>query len=263
MQSESSTAPQIVTKDAGSVVALTAIAREVVFQELSSQLFQVNGASAYDRVSTNGITGDLTTSDESSGLLRSADESMVDEIVDGQEAVLRELDAVDAVLQDLHDLDLLLPSVTDIEIPLDMNMESASDGLLGGEIDGGMVLLQATGDANANVFAASPADLKRLAMAKPAKMEVAVGMFQAMDVAVGEAPHIESAPRTSINSAAASDAKRNESLPGEREQTPSHKAVALIGATTLTGALVGANRLGSRRGRKKPTARNRRVPHAE
>ena len=262
-QSESSIASPLMSKDSSAVVTPITAARELIFQELSSQLFQTSGATASDSVSSSSVAAERLTADDLNGLIRVVDEPVVDEDEVAQDAVLRELDAVDAVLSDLHNLDLLLPSAANIEIPLSLDLEFASDRLLGGEIDGGMVLLQATGDPNANVFAATPADLEQLATTKPAKMEVAIGMFQALDVAVDEAPRIESAPPTSASSAAARDSKLNESLSREHEQASASKAAVAIGATTLTGALVWANRQRSREGRRIAAAQNRRASRAE
>jgi hypothetical protein len=122
-----------------------------------------------------------------------------------------------------------------------------------------MVLLQSTRDANESGFDLTPVYADHLERFEaPAKMEMSVGMFQAVDVAIDEAPIIEAAPKTDSTTELKSEIKLDDKLSTKREQS-SNKAAAVVGATTLTGALVWLNRAGSRFSRAKTTAQKRRV----
>jgi hypothetical protein len=254
-------ASQILARETGTVAALTAVAREVAFQEFSATLFQANATSPADRANFDLVGAETTQSDMLDGFIPPADGSNVTDTVNTSHAVARERKAVDAVLEELHDLDKLLPdgASTDVNFPIDLQAESSLDELPAGEVDGGMVLLQSTRDANESGFDLTPVYADHLErFDAPAKMEMTIGMFQAVDVAIDEAPIIEAPPTTDSSTELKPEIKLDDTLPRKR-QSSSNKAAAIVGATTLTGALVWLNRAGSRISRQKSTAQKRRA----
>jgi hypothetical protein len=78
-------------------------------------------------------------------------------------------------------------------------------------------------------------------------------MFQAMDVASDDAPLVDVVQPTEQSAQVNRDARSEDKLPTKREQSSTNKAAALVGVTTLTGALVWMNRAMS----TKPTAQKR------
>jgi hypothetical protein len=259
--SDSPIASQILSREASTVAALNAVARDIALQEFSSNLFQSNTTTAYDRVNVDTLAQDTTQSEVVDGLIHPTDESTVDVIANSSDAVIHEREAVDAVLEDLHDIDSLLPTTEsqDLKFKTDLQTETALDELPAGEVDGGMVLLQSTGDANGNGFDLTQVYAEHVGRFNaPAKMETSVGMFQAVDVGSDEAPIVESVPQNESTTQFNRETKLDDEFPGKREHS-SNKAAAVIGATTLTGALVWLNRAGSQSSRQKPTAQKRRV----
>ena len=253
---------QFVSRDASTATVLNAVAREVAFQEFSPSLFQANATTAYDRANVNAIAQDAMQSDVVDGWIRPVDESTVDVSANSSDAVARERAAVDAVLEDLQDVDTLLPATAfqDVDSQNDLQTETALNDLPAGEVDGGMVLLQATGDANASGFDLTPVYAEYVGRFNmPAKMETSVGMFQAMDVASDDAPIVETVQQTDAPMQLNRDARPEDKLPAKREQSSANKAATIIGVTTLTGALVWMNRSGGRIARPKPTAEKRRA----
>ena len=116
-----------------------------------------------------------------------------------------------------------------------------------------------TGDANGNGFDLTQVYAEHVGRFNaPAKMETSVGMFQAVDVGSDEAPIVESVPQNESMTQLNRETKLNDKLPTKREQS-SNKAAAVVGATTLTGALVWLNRASSRFSRQKPSAQKRHV----
>jgi hypothetical protein len=255
-------APQIFSRDATTATVLNAVAREVAFQEFSPSLFQANATSTYDRVNVDAIGQDTMQSEVVDGWIHPTNESTVDVSANSSNAVVRERAAIDAVLEDLQDVDSLLPATAfqDVDSQNDLQTETALNDLPAGEVDGGMVLLQATGDANASGFDLTPVYTEHVGRFNmPAKMETSVGMFQAMDVASDDAPIIETVQQTDSPTQLNRDAQPKDKLPAKREQSSTNKAATVIGVTTLTSALVWMNRSGSRTTRPKPAAQKRRA----
>jgi hypothetical protein len=253
--------PQILSRETGSIAALSAAARELAFQDYSSKLFQVNVTTSYDRANVGTLGTEAIPSDVLDGFIRPTDESAVDDVANSTDAVARERDAVDAVLQSLHDVDKLLPSAAsnDVDFQIDLQTETAADGLPVNEVDGGMVMLQSTGDANESGFDLTPVYANQLErFDAPAKMETSVGLFQAIDVAADETPISDAAQQTDPAIELNRDIKLNDNLPAKREKS-SHKAAAILGATTLTGALVWLNRSVSKSVQPEPAAQKRRA----
>jgi hypothetical protein len=255
-------AQQIISRDATTASVLNAVAREVAFQEFSPSLFQANATTAYDRVNVDAIGQDTTQSEVVDGWIQTADELAADVSASSSDAVDRERAAVDEVLKKTHDVDGLLPATAfkDIDAQNDLQTETALNDLPAGEVDGGMVLLQATGDANTSGFDLTPVYAEHVGRFNiPAKMETSVGMFQAMDVASDDAPIIETAQQTDSPTQLNRDSRLEDKPPSKREQSSTSKAATVIGVTTLTGALVWMTRTSNRLTRQKPTAQKRRA----
>jgi hypothetical protein len=237
------------------------VARELAFQEFSSRLFQSNATNSYDRANLNELGTESTQPETLDGFIRPTDGSMVDATVNSSDAVVREREAIDVVLDELHDPDKFLPAPTstDTNLQVDLQADAALNEMPAGEVDGGMVLLQSTGDANGSGLDLTPMCADHFDRGeRPAKMETSIGMFQAVDVQTDDAPSNETAPQTESTSALMLEIKLDENIPTKREPSSSGKAAALAGATTLTGALVWLSRGGRRHSRPEPTAQKRR-----
>jgi len=196
------------------------------------------------------------------GWIQTADELAADVSASSSDAVDRERAAVEEVLKKTHDVDGLLPATAfkDIDAQNDLQTETALNDLPAGEVDGGMVLLQATGDANTSGFDLTPVYAEHVGRFNiPAKMETSVGMFQAMDVASDDAPIIETAQQTDSPTQLNRDSRLEDKPASKREQSSTSKAATVIGVTTLTGALVWMTRTSNRLTRQKPTAQKRRA----
>jgi hypothetical protein len=254
-------ASQALARETSTVAALTAAARDVAFQEFSPSLFQSNATNALDRTNVETAIGDATKPDVNDGLIPSSDEAN-SVVASSSDAVAREREAVDAVLGELEDVDPLVPAPEsqaqsrNVELPTD----TALDDLSAGEVDGGMVLLQSTGDANGNGLDLTPVYAEHVErLTAPAKIEASIGIFyQAMDVATDDAPLMEATPQNGPTWQLQRKIQSEDGLPTKRDASSPSKAATLIGATTLTGALVWMNR-GGRITRQKPAAQKRRV----
>lgn len=263
--SELLTVPQILSRETTTASVLNAVARELAFQEFSASLFQPNATASLDRASVETVGRDVAHSDLNDGLIVSSDESTNTTIVNSSDTVAREREAVDAVLDELEDVDTLMPTPqshaenSNTELPDDSAFNVLGiDEAEGGE--GGMVLLPLTADDNGNGLDLTPVYAEHVErLTAPAKMEASIGIFyQAMDLAPDDAPLVDVASQTSPASQAARETKSTGELPSKREQSGAGKAAMLIGATTLTGALVWMGR-GGRVARQNPTAQKRRV----
>jgi hypothetical protein len=251
---------QILSRDANTSTVLSAVAREVAFQEFSQSLFQMNGTTAYDRVNVDAIGMDAVQAELADGWIHPADESGPDAGANSSDAVARERAAVDDVLERLEDVDTLLPAVIaqDINSESNLQTETALDDLPAGEVDGGMVLLRATGDANTSGFDLTPVDAEHVGRFNmPAQLETSVGMLQAMDVASEDAPLVETVQQADLPTQLKRDTRLEDKLPTKSEQSSTSKAATLVGVTTLTGALVWIDRNGSQVEQPKSTAKKR------
>jgi hypothetical protein len=255
-------AAPVLSRETSTVASLTAAARDVAFQEFSQSLFQPNATTALERTNSDTLSRDATPSDAMDGLMQPSDQQTNDAVANSSDAVTREREAVDAVLDDLEDVDSLAapPEAQTQNRKADLPTDAALDDLPAGEVDGGMVLLQSTGDANDNGFDLTPvyaAQVGRLPAS--AKMETSIGIFyQAMDVASDDAPLLEAAPRAESTLQQKGQLRLGEEGPAKFEQSSAGKAAALVGATILTGALVWMN-YGGRIALPEQTAQKRRV----
>jgi hypothetical protein len=255
-------ASQILSRETSTVSALTAVSRELAFQEFSSTLFQSNATNSYDRANLNGLGIESTQPEMLDGFIRSTDGSMVDAPVNSSDAIVRELEAIDAVLDELHEPDKFLPAPisSNTNLQSDLRADAALNEMPAGEVDGGMVLLQSTGDANVSGLDLTPAYVDHFDRSdRPAKIETSVGMFQAVDVQSDDAPTNDTTPQMESTSALTPEIKLDENVSRQRESSSSNKAAALAGASTLTGALLWLSRSSHRPRRPEPTAQKRRA----
>jgi hypothetical protein len=223
---------------------LTAVARDLAFQEYSPMGLSVIASNSYDRVSLSAIGSESTASGLLDGFIGPTDLVKADDIVASSDAVARERQAVDAVLQSLNDIDTLVPASasTDVKIQIDLQTDAAVDELTSSEFDGGMVLIQSAGSSDDGGFDLTPIYADHLErFDAPAKMETSVGLFQAVEVAVDEIPVADVAQPSTPAFEMQREIKVDENLPMKREQPASNKAASVVGAATLTGAIVWMN----------------------
>jgi hypothetical protein len=256
---DSSASLPTLSHESNTASVLTAVARDLAFQEYSPMGLSMIASSSYDRVSVSAIASESATSDLLDGFIGSTDLAKTDDVVASSGAVAREREAVDAVLQSLNDIDTLLPASasTDVKIQIDLQTDAAVDELISSEFDGGMVLIQSAGISDDGGFDLTPvyADhLERFDV--PAKMETSVGLFQAVDVAVDEVPVADVAQPTAPTFEMQREIKVDENPPIKREQPSSNKAASVVSAATLTGAIIWMN--SSKRSRSNAAVQKRR-----
>lgn len=252
---------QNLSRETNTGAALTTVAREQAFQEFSSRLFQSNATNSYDPANLNGLGTESTQPEMLDGFIEPPDGSMVDATVSSSDAMMREREAIDAILDELHDPDTFLPTTasTVINLRVDLKAETALNEMPADEVDGGMVLLQSTGDANGSLLDLTPVYADHFHRSdRPTKMETSVGMFQAVDVLTDDAPLNETAPQMESTSRLSPEVKIDQNVPIKREPSSSSKAAALVGATSLTGALVWLSRCGRHFTLPQSTAQKRR-----
>src|SRR2546423_15191130 len=92
-----------------------------------------------------------------------------------------------------------------------------------------------------------------------ASMETSVGLFKALDVVADEAAAADRARPADAAVGPQIQIPVENRLQSQREQPVSHKAAALIGATTLTGAMLWMNRTAAQSVPPKSAAQKRRV----
>jgi hypothetical protein len=249
---------QIVSRDANASTFLNAVARDVAFQEFSPTLFQANPTTVDEHANVNAVGQDQLQPEAADGLNYPTVPSAVDTNKNSSDAVSREREATNDVLDELEDVDRLMPATVakDAGTERGAQAEAALADSLSGEAEGGMVLLRATREANVSGFDLTPVYAEHVGRFNlSTKMETSVGMFQAMDVASDDAPLVDVVQPTEQSAQINHDARSEDKLPTKREQSSTNKAAALVGVTTLTGALAWMNRVVS----TKPTAQKRRA----
>jgi hypothetical protein len=260
-QTDGPAASQYLSREINTAAVLSAVAHDLVFQEYPQSAVSIAATNSYDRANIGTLNSQTAPIDELDGFINPTDPSIVDELANTKDAVAHEREAVDTVLQSLHSIDTLVPAdaSADLNLRIDQQTESLTDDLPASEIDGGMVLLQSAGNANESGFDLTPVYASQFErFNSPAKMETSVGMFQAIDVASDETPISDSAQKSEPTIELNRDIKLDDQLPAKREKS-THKAAALLGATTLTGALVWLNRSASKFPRPQLTAQKRRA----
>ncbi len=180
---------------------------DAVFGEYSSKslLLAANADAKPDNGFDDGL-GDSLDSDGSKHDDDNSGESLTDETIAASlDALQRERAAIDAVLAELHDVKLQtetahrdVPAADQEQCPKaaevgDTNSHVARDDQAPSprtqiDLDGGMVLLQPTGDANSNAYDLAAVYLHGLesTAAAPLGVEASVGMYQAIDVGTSQ-----------------------------------------------------------------------------
>jgi len=246
------TAAQIVSHDYNAAALAPWGALDAAYQSYASQLLLVTTATSNERAS-------LMAADDLSGRAGDAFDDFIrlndfaiddDELIPGQ-AVARERAAVDAVLQRLQDLDSLPSELGNA----DTGREDTGNANEGGPwidgpfpaplenvalaaAEGGMVLLQASGEANesainlANV-AADHLDL----LSVRAGVETSIGFYQAVDVGSDDLS-ADNLPTANPTVEPARQARPDHRYSHDGDGETSRKAAAALGASTLVGALL-------------------------
>lgn len=264
---------QMIARDSSSVAALSAVARELAFQDYTPQLLIMAASTSYDRASVNSLATEAAPS-SLDGFIYSADESVVDDVADATDAVAREREAVDAVLRELRDVNSATPEtaptdvapaigeasdrqLTDVETQLEI--DGSADEMPSALIDNGMVLLQASRDTDATAFDLTPVYAEQLENANSQTgMETSIGFYQAVDVAIDETLSAESTQTGDLKLELEAESQINETLPAVHE-TSSSRAATAIGATALTGAIAWLNRNRNPSRKSDATAQKRRA----
>jgi hypothetical protein len=236
-------AAQIVTRNVDSAALVNAGALDSAFNAYNPQLLLAAASVAeLDRDELHAAAEANKAMDtELSGFLSEPNVLSGDAIKASADAVERERQAVDAALSDLHDYD---PLTVDSAMIGEENGEGqkefdratadadAADELLFDQ-DGGMVMLEATGDANTNaVLPGSHEAAESLAVPVPIGVEAAVGIYQAMDIATEESV---AAPLPVTEPVRPVTLENRVSVGSVRERSGS--AAAIAGATFVGGLL--------------------------
>lgn len=246
-----STVTQIYARETSTLTALSASAHDLVLQDYSVRPLSASTTTASDRSTTVTRFTDVPT-DVLEGFISPSDGMKAEESVNTTDALAQERIAVDAILRELRDVDARFPAsdgtVADAsngkpaEAAIDFVMEANGDEAAFGVTDGGMVALRATGDVNSSGFDLTPVYAATVAPIKAQLgLETSVGVYQAMDVAIDDAPLAEAAQPRQPLSSSKHDAIRHETMPATRIQATNNEA-AVLTVTTLTGALIWMNR---------------------
>lgn len=225
-------AAQILSGDINSAALLSSGAVDAAFQSYSPPLLLVTATSANDRALVKSLSDETPQGDALDGFISLSEFAIANDEGVPTNPVEREQAAVDEVLSGLQDLDAwpIEPS-TVVKSCDDENAASATE--LGfaalANAEGGMVMLEANGDANySDVNLANVADDRPDLLNVRVGVEASVGFYQAVDVATDElpaaAPVAEPARDNRVSTEGSSDSPR--------------KAAGAVGATTLVGAMV-------------------------
>ncbi len=247
------TAAQIVSRNIDSAALFPAGALDAAFQSYSSRLLLVaTPTTANDRTLVDSVDDAMTAHGEAlSGFIRPSDLRIVDDALTSMDAVQRERDAVDAVLHDLHEFDAPLWDATSVSQNGDRAVETtvdvelrlpSSDGFSGiapfNDAEGGMVMLEASGDANESAINLIGADDGQVDLLQShAGVETAVGFYQAIDVATEDVP-VANLPTVIPATESAPAMPSDTRFSTENETKSSDKAAAAIGATAFVGAML-------------------------
>jgi hypothetical protein len=255
---------------ASPVSVLSAALRDIVFQGYLPNLAAATNAN-YDRANVNSLSQESGSPLSVDGFIQQTDESFTDIGTAQNDALTLESNAVNDILRTLRQVDapaqLLVAESSAVSqlngtnLPtfiIDLQTDFTIDEVAAAQVDGGMVLLQSTGDANASSFDLTPLYAAQVdSFVAPTSMEASVGVYQAIDVAADESAIVESQPSgATVNSS--TDVNTQTSLPQKREQDASHKA-AVIGLTALTGAMVWVSRAHAESDKTQQAAQKRRV----
>jgi hypothetical protein len=236
------------------VSVISAALRDIVFQGYLPNVAAAANAN-YDRTNENSLNQESGSPLPVDGFIQQTDQSFADIGTTPNDALTLESNAVNDILRTLREVEapaqLPVPEhaavgeLNGTNLPMftiDLQTDFSVEGVAAAQVDGGMVLLQSTGDANASSFDLAPLYAAQMdSFVAPTSMEASVGVYQAVDVAADESRIIESQPSgATVNSS--TDADTQTSLPLKSGQNASHKAASVIGVTALSGAMVWMSR---------------------
>jgi hypothetical protein len=265
---------QVLVRDGSTAAILAATARDLVFKDYAPNLLLLSTSTAFDRTNLALVGTEARQTEGLDGLIQPHEPSIVDDIVRSTDSVTQEREAVNAVLEQLQDVDSQQASDTrngdtslsgdsannDPELRLDLlDAENIADEMPVGEVQDGMVLLPSTGDANESKFDLTPVYAEHVERFTAPSVETSVGLFQAVDVTADDTAAAETAQPADAIVLPKNQILLNDPPPAERAQPTSRKSAALIGAATLTGALVWMSRSGGQRDASRTTAPKRHV----
>ncbi len=246
------TAAQIVSHDIHAAALAPQGALDAAFQSYASQLLLVTTGIGNDRAC-------LTSADDLSGqagdalddFIRLSDFALADDEVIAGKAVERERAAVDAVLQRLQDLDSLPSELGNTDTGREETGSANEAGLWSdgpfpaplenvalAAAEGGMVLLQASGEANESAInlANVAGDHLDLLNARVG-VEASIGFYQAVDVGSDDLS-ADNLPTANPAVEPARQARPDNRYSNDGGGESPRKAAATVGASTLVGALL-------------------------
>ncbi len=224
-------------------------------QSYASQLLLVSTSSSGQQSSVKTVTDDRSASREESfdEFQRLDGFSIFNDRATSADAVAQEQAAVEAVLKSLKDVNSLPgeantgTSVHDdaANVKQDARIADLVFGTLGNvalaEAEGGMVLLQASGDANASPINLSNVAADHLEMLNVRLgIEASVGFYQAVDIGMEESSAVENVPTANRAFEPLRQAKTDNRYSGESGGEVTRKAATAtaVGASTLIGAML-------------------------
>ena len=240
--SSASASEQITTRDVVSSALQSTSALDAAFQSHSSLASSTAESSHTNVDDSAGHSGDQLDFDQPSDLTTASDST-----TSTKGAVEQEREAARAALNELQDIDDTAATPLDATAANGAKAATTDDAAIGdaatdaafgklalAEVDGGMVMLKATGDVSAApVDYANVADAHFDAIGARVGVEATVGFYQAIDVATVDVSAVNNLP-------AARPAEANR-VSKEAGATTSEKA-ALVGATAFAGAMVWTSR---------------------
>ncbi|HEX3599383.1 MAG TPA: hypothetical protein VHU84_04535 [Lacipirellulaceae bacterium] len=249
--STSAATSQLTSREAeSSALAATTNILDTAFQSYTSQLLLANVSLTTQPTITKVSNDQATPTGEAiDDFIAISDAPNSDSQSASVDAVARERDAVDAVLRNLQDLG---------ELPSELDNSNATDNVSDGDrheqsadsafgaaeqmladAQGGMVLLRAVGDANE-----SPINLVNVVAAQRdlptphVGVQASVGFYQAVDIGIEELTAAERIPAPAPSLESAPQAKPDNRYSKQQNAASSGNAAAVLGASTLAGALL-------------------------
>jgi hypothetical protein len=249
---------QFLTRDSAPspALALSAAIRDIVFQGyLPTSAAVTANAKTNDRASVIPVSKESGTPLSIDGFIQTSEDSLIDLSAVPGDVVTAEANTINDILRELRDVTSpaqlspqmqptvgLLNDADVANVTIDLQTDFSVDEVASIQLDGGMVALQSTGDANASSFDLTPMYAMQVeSLAAPVPMEAAVGVYQAIDVAADDMPMTESQPQGATVTPQA-DVQMQNSSPLKNDRGATRKASWLVGMTALTGAMVWVSR---------------------
>jgi hypothetical protein len=240
---------------AAPISVVSAALRDIVFQSYLPNMIATTSVITNDRSNVVPLSQEPGSPIPLDGFIEQSDELFAEIGAAPSNALTLEANTVNNIVRSLRDVEA--PAERSLAEPaavgelnagnlptftIDLQTDFTLDEVAALPVEGGMVLLQSTGDANASSFDLTPLYATHMdSLVAPTSMEASVGVYQALDVAADESPVAESQPAgTSANSSM--EVNTQTSLPLKREHDTSHKAASVLGVTALTGAMVWMSR---------------------